>query len=375
MWSVPRSQANNNRNEAVIMSRQSSLFKASAFFACVIAADVVVAQDLSPEAAESPIQVIGFADIDYVATDSEMSDGFKIGQVVGHIAASPADHLNVFGEFSATAHDSEYKLEVERIIARYDFNNDYSLSAGRYHTPIGYWNTAYHHGTWLQTSIGRPNVVRFGSPLVPIHFVGLLFEGDIPGSDHDVSYSFGVGNGRHSDIARAGDAGDINSGRAWNATLRYRPTSIRGLNAGVGIYSDLVNPAGGIEVDEKIYSAYFALERETPEVIVEFLHSDHDATSTQASGGMDAYYAQFAYRLKGGRQALKPYIRVEKTEIDQSDPLLRPMNQDYKAGIAGVRYDFASSAALKFEYRSEEYGNLGRDNSLQVQLSLVLVRD
>lgn len=336
---------------------------------------VAAAQDLTPEAAESPIHVIGFADIDYVANDAGTTDGFEIGQVVGHVAATVADRLNVFGEFSATAHDSEYKLEVERIIARYDFNNDYSLSAGRYHTPIGYWNTAYHHGAWLQTSVGRPQVVRFGSPLVPIHFVGLLFDGDIPGSDHDLSYSIGVGNGRHSNIARAGDAGDINSNRAWSANLRYRPSDINGLSAGIGIYSDLVEPPSGIEVDEKIYSAFFAMETETPEVIVEFIRSDHEATSVQASGGMDAYYAQIAYRLKGGMQALKPYFRVEKTEIDDSDPLLSPLNQDYKSAIAGVRYDFASSAALKFEYRSEKYANLVRDNGLYVQLSLVLVRN
>lgn len=357
------------------MSGQSSLFRSSIVFVSLAAANVAVGQGLSPEAAQTPFQVIGFADIDYVSADSQTGEGFAIGQVVGHLAATVSERLNVFGEFSATAHDSEYTLEVERIIARYDFNNDYSLSAGRYHTPIGYWNTAYHHGAWLQTSVGRPEVVRFGSPLVPIHFVGLLFEGDIPGSDRDLSYSVGVGNGRHSNIARAGDAGDINDSRAWTATLKYQPTRVNGLDAGFGIYSDTVNPAGGIEVDEKIYSAYFALERERPEVIVEFIHSEHDATAGSASGAMDAYYAQFAYRLTGGREAFKPYLRVEKTEVDDSDPLLSPLNQNYKGAIAGVRYDFASSAALKFEYRSEEFGNLGRDSNFQIQLSLVLARN
>ena len=339
-------------------------------------AGIAAAQDVSADAAQQPFQIIGFADIDYVSTDTQtQEEGFRIGQVVGHVAAPIADRLNVFGEISATAHDSEYTVEVERVIARYDFNNNYSLSAGRYHTPIGYWNTAYHHGAWLQTSVGRPQVVRFGSPLVPIHFVGALFEGEIPGSGNDISYSFGLGNGRHSNIARAGDAGDINSERAWTANLKYRPTSINGLDAGIGIYSDRVNPAAGVEVDEKIYSAYFALERESPEVIIEFLHSDHDATASAASGGMDAYYAQLAYRLNGGRQAFKPYVRIENTDIDAADPLLSPLNQDYKAAIAGVRYDFATSAALKLEYRSEELGSLGRDDVFQLQLSVVLVRN
>jgi hypothetical protein len=357
------------------MSGQTSLLRISLLLPCLTGIGVAFGQDVSPESAQQQIQIIGFADIDYISTDSQAEDGFRIGQAVAHIAAPVADRLNLFGEFSATAHDSEYTVEVERIIARYDFNNDYSISAGRYHTPIGYWNTAYHHGAWLQTSVGRPEVVRFGSPLVPIHFVGVLFEGDIPGTDHDLSYSVGMGNGRHSNIARAGDAGDINSERAWALNLKYRPTAINGLDTGIGVYSDRVSPLAGPEVDEKIYSAYFALDRQSPEVIVEFLHSDHDAVTGSASGGMDAYYAQVAYRLNGMRQAVKPYLRIENTDIDASDPLLSPLNQDYKAAIAGVRYDFATAAALKLEYRSEEIGNLGRDDVFQLQLSLVLVRN
>lgn len=357
------------------MSRQAGLFRALTFLACLSCAPVVVAQDVSQDLGRPPFQAIGFGNIDYASADPPAKEGFTIGQVVGHVIAPVSDRLNVFGEFSATAHDNDYSFEVERFIAKYDINNNYSLSAGRYHTPIGYWNTAYHHGAWLQTSVGRPNVVRFGSPLVPIHFVGLLFESDIPRLNHDVSYSIGVGNGRHSNIGRAGDAGDINSNRAWTANIKFHPTSINGLSAGLGVYSDLVEPSGGVEVDEKIYSAYFALETETPEVIVEFLHSDHDATVGTASGGMDAYYAQVAYRLKGARQAMKPYARVERTTIDAGDPLLRPGNQDYKAAIAGVRYDFSPSAALKFEYRNEESDDLGRDNVIEVQLSFVIARN
>lgn len=357
------------------MSGRISLFRASGFFGCMMGAGVVPGQDVPLDAAQPPFQIIGFADLSYVSSDFDDPDGFTIGQAVAHLAAPVADRLNVFAEISATARDSEYQFEIERVIAKYDFNNDYSLSAGRYHSPIGYWNAAYHHGAWLQTSVGRPEVVRFGSPLVPIHFVGVLLEAHIPGSSRDLSYSIGLGNGRHSNIARAGDAGDINGNRAWTATLRYRPTSANGLDAGIGVYSDRVTPPGGPEVDENLYSAHFALERESPEIIVEYLHSEHDATVGTATGGMDAWYAQFAYRLSGAGQALKPYLRIEDTEIDAGDPLLGPLNQDYEATVAGIRYDFASSAALKFEYRSEESAIFGKDDVFQLQLSLVLARN
>lgn len=340
--------------------------------AWLVVSTPLAAQQEPPATADAPFQIIGFADIDYVTGDSETTDGFSLGQAVAHIIAPVAERLNLFGEVSATARDSEYNVEIERLIAKYDFSNKYTLSAGRYHSPIGYWNTAYHHGSWLQTSIGRPQMVRFGTPLVPIHFVGLLFEGKAAA---DLNYSVGLGNGRHSNIARAGDAGDVNSSRAWSASLNYRPTSMNGLDAGIGFYSDRVDPAGGVEVDEEIYSAYFALERETPEVIVEYIHAEHDATSGIESGDMDSFYVQLAYRLKGDLQNLKPYIRAEQVDVAGTDPLLSGLNLDYEGVIAGVRYDFAPSASLKFEYHNEEFGNLGREDNFLVQLSMVLARN
>jgi len=39
------------------------------------------------------------------------------------------------------------------LLIRYDYNDFFKLSFGRYHTPINYWNTAFHHGLWLQTTI------------------------------------------------------------------------------------------------------------------------------------------------------------------------------------------------------------------------------
>lgn len=68
-------------------------------------------------------------------------------------AAAPSTHM---------AHDTAplpatgFNPEVERVIIRYDLNDYFRVSFGRYHTLINYWNTAFHHGEWLQTSISRP---------------------------------------------------------------------------------------------------------------------------------------------------------------------------------------------------------------------------
>ena len=69
------------------------------------------------------------------------------------------------------------------------------MSFGRYHTPINWWNTAFHHGQWLQTTISRPEMTQFGGRFIPVHFVGALVEGNAPAAGWNVNYQAGIGNG------------------------------------------------------------------------------------------------------------------------------------------------------------------------------------
>ena len=319
--------------------------------------------------------VMGFGDISYISRDGTDQDGFAIGQAVAHLTAALGDALSIFGEFSATAKDSEYSFGVERFIVKYDFSDTFKLSAGRYHTPIGYWNSAFHHGAWLQTSTTRPEMVKFGSKLVPIHFVGVLLEGNIPATDLGLTYKVGFGNGRHSNIAQAGDTGDVNGDKAWMLQLNSRPRSIYGLDFGLGFYNDEITLATAPDVKENTVSAYAAWTKESPEIIFEYLHSEHEQLiDSSVSGDVNAWYAQFAYRLKGKHEQWKPYLRLEKQEIDPTDPLLGSESLNQEAGILGVRWDFNPYAALKAEYRNEEFNNGGRENNFRVQISFVLAK-
>ena len=45
--------------------------------------------------------------------------------------------------------------------ARLRLSDELTLWGGRFHTPYGYWNTAFHHGAQIQTSIGRPRFLEF----------------------------------------------------------------------------------------------------------------------------------------------------------------------------------------------------------------------
>jgi len=366
-------------------SARKMIRKVTQHFPLLVLACVFIAQDShaqfaqgsTNEANSGPLQpefnFMGFGDISYLSRDAGTADGFAVGQAVAHLTASLDNSLRVFGEFSLTAKDSEYKAAVERMIVRYDFSDRFKLSGGRYHSPIGYWNSAFHHGAWLQTTISRPEAVKFGSKIVPIHFVGVLLEGSLPQSKLGLSYMAGFGNGRHEDVAQAGDAGDINGDNAWMVQLNINPRRYFGLKAGVGFYTDKVSPTDRPDIDEQTFSTYVAWEKENPEFIVEFIHSEHEFTDDSSiNGDVDAWYAQFAYRLPGHKRQWKPYVRYELTEVDDTNPLLGDQGLDYEASIVGVRWDFSSYAALKAEYRNEDFNNSGTEGNFRLQVSFVL---
>lgn len=310
-----------------------------------------------------------FGDVVYLASEADGDEGFVLGQVVGHGTASLSDRLAFFGELSLTARDASYGVEVERAILRYDFSDEMKVSAGRYHTPVSFWNTAYHHGLWLQTSVARPEMIRFGSRFLPVHFVGLQVEGRLPG-ELGFGYQAGVGNGRAAIISRAGDAGDLNGARAWVGSAWVEPLALGGLRLGGAAYLDDVSREGAAAVDERILSAHAAWERGRPELIVEVADVSHDASGVDH--GSRGFYAHAGYTLGEGARAFTPYLRVEQIDVDGDDPVFADLLEDYDAVLGGVRYDFETLAAVKAEVRRETFGDDDAVTSLYLQASFAV---
>lgn len=301
------------------------------------------------------MQIRGFGDVDFSATDQRgTTSGFNLGQFVLHIASPLSKKVSYFGEISFTAQPTGYNLEVERTFIRYDYNDFFKLSFGKYHTPINYWNTAFHHGLWLQTTISRPEMIQFGGRFLPVHFVGLLGEGEIPSGPIGLNYQVGMGNGRGSIISRAGDSGDVNNNRAWVVNLFSRPASIRGLQVGGSFYGDEITSGALPRTKELISSAHIVWVRETPEFLAEFANVHHDVPQTGRTFNSQAYYIQVAYRLPWFEKQWKPYYRFEYIHSPAGEPVLEVPN--LVESTVGVRYDISAFAAFKTEYRSTRRG-------------------
>jgi hypothetical protein len=302
------------------------------------------------------LHLMGFGDVNYYNTEDETGEtksGFRNGQFVLHFVSQLSTRFSMFAEISLTARSNEYNIEVERLIVKYDYNDNFKLGFGRFHTAISWWNTAYHHGAWLQTTIDRPLAVRFGSQLVPIHFVGVVAEGAIPSGSVGLNYIVGIGNGRGEIIARGGDAGDINSDRALNARVFARPDVLYGLEVGISYYSDTITQETALqEYDEWIGSAYIVYDRDAPQVIAEYFHVEHEGVSTGEVSKSDAFYVQVAYRLPWWKALLMPYARYESTDIAENEQVFSK-EFDLERYLLGVRIDVSSYVAVKAEYRHE----------------------
>jgi len=302
------------------------------------------------------LQIRGFGDVDFSATDKKGSvSGFNLGQFVLHLASPLSEKVSYFGEVSFTAQPTGYDLSVERTIIRYDYNDYFKLSFGKYHTPIGYWNAAFHHGAWLQTTIARPEMIQFGGSFIPTHFVGIEAEGNIPSGGLGLGYNVGLGNGRSSLLSKSGDSGDSNDNRSWVANVYSRPARFYGLQVGASVYRDKLTPQPGKNFEEWITSADIVWTKEKPEFLAEYANVHHRDVVTANTWDSQAFYVQLAYRLPWQQSKWKPYYRYEYIHKPEDDPTLLNV-LDLSGSTLGVRYDITNYAAFKGEYRNSRHG-------------------
>ncbi|MCU1235673.1 MAG: hypothetical protein JWP63_3640, partial [Candidatus Solibacter sp.] len=333
------------------------------------------------------LKIAGFGDIDFAASNLQGASGgfgaqtllqshsgFSEGQFILHMSSALSQKVSVFGELSFTARADAgtgtppapgFNPEVERLIIRYDLNDYFKISFGRYHTPINYWNTAFHHGQWLQTTISRPEMTQFGSSFLPVHFVGSLVEGQVPAGGLNLNYNVGVGNGRGQVISRPGDFGDVNNNRAWLVNGFIKPDKLYGLRVGGSVYRDLLNPVTGPVSREWIQSAHIVWDRETPEFIAEFANVSHTPVAGGVKSNSQAFYVQTAYRV----QKFKPYYRFDYMHVPRSDGNFRGLVPVFHSSTVGLRYDITSFAAFKVEYRDYSRRDLSSVRGIFTQTS------
>lgn len=308
----------------------------------------------------------GFVDITASATSERgVPSSFGVGQYDLYLTAKLSDRLSFLGE-SVFEYDDMFLVDVERVIVSFAATSRHRISAGKFHTPLGFWNTAYHHGALLQPTISRPQLFRFEDEggLLPIHATGVQVSGRDLSRWH-LGYDLMVANG-----IGATPAGDNDNAKAVALSLHSQVTSA--FRVGASAYLDRI--AAGTEgmngaplpedVDARLMGAFAVYEGDAVEFSGEFLHVAHRPRTSAARSGTDAWYLYAGYRLGH----FVPYLRIDEMRLPPADPYFA--TADFRQGLVGLRRDLSEAAVAKAELSRRRSGTGPVVTQLQVQIAV-----
>ncbi len=220
-----------------------------------------------PEAPSAPprdwrethgIQWRGFGEVDYKVLSQRRPElatyGFHAGSAGNFydgdfglfLTSKLTGKASVLSEIVFEERDTQsYKVDLRRMLLKYDHNDHLKLSFGRYQTNIGYYNWAFRSAAWLQTTADRPLLMQYASDggLLPTQAIGISVTGAIPSGKFGLNYvaEYGTSDTIRPDINGDGLTTDENNGNQTNVGLFIRPDELRGLQIGASYYHDHIS--------------------------------------------------------------------------------------------------------------------------------------
>lgn len=309
------------------------------------------------------LRIRGFGDINYRGSNQKGStNSFALGQLNLFVTSDISERFKFLSEIVFESgpdnfynvpggRRNEFGVDVERYLVQYSYNDYFNLAAGRYHTAIGFYNTAYHHSTWFQTTTGRPLLFEFedSGGILPIHNVGLSASGRIPTGALGLHYVAEIGNGRQSRTPLTEEPVqnevDENNFKAVNLALFARPESIRGLQVGFSGYHDKLMPIGLPRIDETILAAHAVYMVPKFEWLNEVVLVRHAPQGSSQVFNTPGFYSQIAKRFG----SYQPYFRYQYINASDREPIF-PEVGHMEGPSLGLRYDASESVALKVQY-------------------------
>jgi hypothetical protein len=305
------------------------------------------------------IQWRGFGEVDYKVLNQRIPEQAAYGFVPGShgnfytgdfdllLNARINDKASVLSEIVFGEEDAQaFSIDLERVLLKYDYNDHLKMSFGRYHTAIGYYNTAFHSGSWLQTTADRPLIMEFandGGPL-PTQAVGVSVTGEIPSGQLGVNYiaEYGSSDTKRPDLNNS-EIDDEDNSNHVNVGLFLRPDRLPGLQVGGSFYHDRVSDPvrGEARLGQTIINGHIVYVGHAIEFLNEgfLIRLAYQTTSTVYN--MPAFYSQIWKRY--GR--IRPFFRYQYINANANE-FLEDIALRHGPSF-GARYDFNDNIAFK----------------------------
>jgi hypothetical protein len=348
--------------------------------------------DEMPAAAAAPsypnLQFHGFADVDYhvssrqgipnaqgvtyVPGARDFGNSFYLGELDLFVQSQLAENISVLSETVISSdNNNECGLDIERLELSWHPSDYFNVDVGRFHTELGYYNTAYHHGSWFQNAVGRPFFLEYedSGGLLPVHSVGVSIHGAIPSGSLNLSYYVEVANGENytTNSNPVQNEIDNNVAKAINLAFVAKPDWFPGGQFGVGAYHDTLNPDGGPRTDEWIWNASIAYHASLWEFLAEGFLVRHKQS------GVEEHYSPMFY-VQAARKfgQFTPYARFTYANASSNDPIYSAIldegGRDYGPSL-GLRYDFSTFVAIKIQYDYVVQTGFAAANELTLQVA------
>lgn len=327
------------------------------------------------------LRIRGFGDIN-LHGDSQKGDttSFTLGQLNLFVTSDISERFKFLSEIIfeggpdniygvRTGQNNTFSVDVERYLIEYSQNDYFKLAAGRWHTAIGYYNTAYHHSTWFQTAADRPFLFAFEDRggILPIHSVGFSASGLIPSGRLGLHYVAEVGNGRASRTPLTEEPVqnviDDQNHKAYNLALFARPEAVPGLQVGFSAYRDSLAPLNMPRVDETILAAHAVFVRPSFEWLNEALVVRHAPLGSARTFNTPGFYTQVSKKFGSYR----PYFRYQYVNASNAEPIFPDIKLRQGPSV-GLRFDASESVAVKLQYDYTALRQQPAVNALALQI-------
>lgn len=316
------------------------------------------------------LRLRGYGDVGWSASDEKgTTNSFALGQFNLFITSRLTDRASFLSEsvIEADSASNEFGVDLERLELIYALSDRLNLQFGRYHTEIGYYNTAFHHSALMQTALGRPFLFQFedAGGILPVHSVGVSANGAVS-TRLGLHFVADIGNGRshRADVDPVQNVRDDNNGKSFNLGVFVRPDWLRGLQFGFSNYHDHVTPPGKAGVKENILFAHVVYQNSRFEFLNEGVLLRHALDNTNFVSNIPGFYSQVSRRFGN----YHPYFRYEYVNVPVGDPLYSDVGLLH-GPKAGVRYDLNEYAAFKIEYGRDMRRTQTPVNHVGTQLS------
>lgn len=353
---------------------------------------------ISSRSTDSGLPLHGFADVGLGASGENNavrgkgSKGFNVGSLDLYLTPQFGSNVRSLVELVFEVdHDGGVATDLERVQVGYAFSDAAVAWIGRFHTPYGYWNTAFHHGAQIQTALSRPRFLDFEDKggILPAHTTGAWLTGALGLGDSRVGYDLylanapqlqvdgsvsalsGLNAGALSPLAAAGGyagTGTLNMRMAGSTKFRpsvggnawYEPAAIDGLRLGVhALGAEIGDDSADLNRTRlRMLGGYAVYSGDRWEVLGEYYgFRNQDLSSGTGKHSSWAGYLQASYSIN----RLTPYVRLEKTSLDQKDYYfaVQESGRSYTRGSVGLRYEVDPKAALKLEFGRTNQRDIG----------------